>query len=758
MKLTNTQERKIAKKVRMNLTEAQKTVLKAEDLNSIKRDQLLEVAKQWGLQAKSRMKKAEIIELLAPKVKAVKSIVDKKDLQKRTKSALSLSAQRNLLNSTGVRKVLVDKTSEIEVIAFDKKGNVTDVSKKKICQYQMKQIVIEVSDGGLSTNVRTISKPINRMNRKGFIEIKSGQFGLMRSDAYTTDLLSIAVIKKGKTQPGSEIENMFVKELYVHKTKGRVIVEKENKEGETTYLLIADANLEGSEQILTVEQFKAARQFFRAYRYLGCTPSELRLDKSTFISEDKSKEEFLTIATSGGYLRLDLEAEKSRKVIFKETSRFLQCQTGSTAAFRIKSFFLKANGTFTPEVKNMNPDAQDGSFFIFNIPFADYVNEKIKGINFDPRAVLGMGAQCRPWNAKVFGTVIDKYFATNVIMQGNIKTLTIKEIIDNPDFQDYIWAAVMGKDAKGKKIEEPLEDENGEVIDGFIICEEKGQFPEVFLDRNGIKLEWDLQIGSYLEMLDMPPGSSTNTSKQMLEKAFAVDPEKSKALTEDICVKKVQELVQGTDQDAVVPGFLDKSSYQVDLFKKVAPLYINDHDKFLYQTVMENDVKGLVKSFTRMKFAIEGIYQQIIADPTSFFGQRILNYGEAFSNDALKKKKEEAMLFRYPTTGLKEYAHATFVSLETIKTRIEALENVSKAAKKSLYNYFRDLNKAILVIPAYEKLKDQMSGCDFDFDAFNTIYNYNDAEREAARAEGEELVSLVDILKDELHYVVNIIK
>lgn len=134
------------------------------------------------------------------------------------------------------------------------------------------------------------------------------------------------------------------------------------------------------------------------------------------------------------------------------------------------------------------------------------------------------------------------------------------------------------------------------------------------------------------------------------------------------------------------------------------------------RSVVSNEVRGVRRMVNELKVDFDSKYMVVQSDMAALYGQTILDENEVFCKD-FEVSKVSAV--RHPISSI--FAVTTFnvVGLEEILNRIDAL-NVGVDTKNALARFYMFAN-GYVVLPASEYLMEKHDGMDWDIDAMQFI-------------------------------------
>ena len=473
--------------------------------------------------------------------------------------------------------------------------------------------------------------------------------------------------------------------------------------------------------LITNKVVKRKADARRIYKVIGGSPSQLRKSQtSAFDVTDgfENMDNILEILTEGAYSK-----EYGKKVTKPQLAKYVTRFFSWTAPNKVVGVVNHPAVYFG---KWCN-DALDGAGYV-SANFYAKCMEDITGIKVNPKDVLGIGVQCRPYSAKVFAPVIEKELFE--VLYAEAKGVKyISEVTE--EITKQLNQAFCG---------------NGPLAGYVVVFGEEGTVPEFMSDLNGYKTVFNWGAPSNFRVLDIAKSGIAHTSIQMWEVPLNNDPQGSVALMKELREEQFGDVFESLfiDRKAKVPSYIEtsKSLYAYNLIKSIAPDYVLDKDLALLKKVVEEFAERDNKASNKFKWEIAGEYSRLTSDIALICSKLgLLQYGEAFSPAAIKYfangenapfgkearvretwAKRICTMFKYPKMGVKECYKFTAVTLETIKARLELLD-INKTAKKAIYRFFATMKPGMMVVPGVEWLKKQCAGLDFDYDGATIVFD-----------------------------------
>ena len=491
----------------------------------------------------------------------------------------------------------------------------------------------------------------------------------------------------------------------------------------------------------TVEEIKNLEGDVRLYKSITFSASGIRNGDNMFkdVTNRDDREEYLDKISNGAWsilkaqIAADVEAgkysseegkDKLMKFILKQMPRFGQLQAGSVNLAPITSWSY-IDAPFT----TADGQTVDGTGYYR----ASYVAEcfsKITGFTVVPRAVEGMFLQARPDMQKAAYYVLpdDVYEALEEMMVAT--GLLVK----------------MGSEKNKKK-------------------------SVLLVDSNVVKLESNFEVDCNFELLEIAQSSAANTSKQMIEKAMFIDPDKTMAwinkLSEEQLTERFVKTFFKEEGYIPTPGEISKG-YASDVTLAIAPQYMLQ-SKAVYRSNLTNFMRSGVNAGDKMKFSIDGANARLTSDISELFcggmneilaankvlkeakaskdknriakamkeleaikdkskENRIIKYGEIYMPAAEKYMRKNNLtelkiaMIKYPSMGVKELYIAKVVTKAEIKERVQAL-NVNNHTKKMIYKFFAAAQEGLAILPALEVVMFQCAGLDYDYDGATFVFD-----------------------------------
>lgn len=256
---------------------------------------------------------------------------------------------------------------------------------------------------------------------------------------------------------------------------------------------------------------------------------------------------------------------------------------------------------------------------------------------------------------------------------------------------------------------------------------------EIIMDTNGLKVEsmdfneatmtYSTDRAIELMTLDVPKESSIRTSIQMLEKLVMQNPAEGPEFILDMMRKGIaDDIAERFEKEPSLlklgeSASLSNRSAVTNLILSIKP-DAKDKDKGLFYTVMDQSLDSVVKSVDKLAVTIEeSVYARAMSDISFMLsGVQLINFGEFYSNI----DTEEAVFFKYPTMGVKEYYKARNMKV-VLEERLNLIEDVE--LREAMREFFLLLDNAIVIMPNSEKLRNLLAGFDFDFDGIAMVWD-----------------------------------
>lgn len=453
----------------------------------------------------------------------------------------------------------------------------------------------------------------------------------------------------------------------------------------------------------------------RWYRDPGYTPSQKRKVQAILFDVTDGVEEvgrMLDAATSGAYGIMEGNSMNLIQMI-KCTARMFQWMAPSKEIGKIASYAI-----YNGDWKDAAGDKLwDGMSFISATFYAACI-AKILGVSVNPEAVIGEIVQNRPVTAKQLSVVTEDLFID--IMMGMVESVHYRREDITPAIAQLIIDGGKGK---------------GPLANKMIVIGDSAT-PELLMDRNAIKADFDFTRIATLDVLDIAKASKARTSMQMLNKLIEKDRNGGLRLLKAICDENILKDLTTTvlDRKPRVPSIKEFQSdrmWLTNVVSYIAPTYATTKDKSMFRNLVDNMVKGYFKAINKIKFELDGANLRLISDPGQLLGaSNLLKFGEVFSKEAerffkgkqLPQSEWKVTVFKYPTIGVEECYTATVVSGREIKNRIRDLK-ASKQVKIALTGFFLKMSNSAVCVPAIEDLKNLLAGMDFDYDGATLVFD-----------------------------------
>ena len=456
----------------------------------------------------------------------------------------------------------------------------------------------------------------------------------------------------------------------------------------------------------------------RVYKHPWASPSMLRKNQCLQVDVTGGTEhaEKLLSKATGGVYDLLKNKEVDQAGLVKAQSRLFQCLASMRDLGVINAYAIYMG--------KWDSDKWDGMGFVHDEYIAELLSHKL-GIEVSYMATRGMGFQTRPFSimTKTHMVGVSRRFINKLLDTGgeSVRYETIDETA-----QREIWSG----------------SHNGKwVIVG------KGA-PQVVVDLNGLKHEFDMSKEQRFELLDIAKASDSFTSGQVLQK-FVQKPEELSSV--------VNELMDDT-LDTTFGDILDRSPkvpapseirnpYLVDVAGKIAPSYVTEKDRQLLEGTLRNRLSGLNKDINRFRWKVEGGHFRATADIAELLGgEPVLEFNQFFSKKAWRELKgrdsKEAVAFKYPTIQTEELLKGEVVGLGYIRKKVKNMD-IPGALKQAIIEYYESLDDGIVVVSTEALLKNLLAGMDFDYDGLMLIW-----DRRILELVGDYVPKVVEITED----------
>jgi hypothetical protein len=246
--------------------------------------------------------------------------------------------------------------------------------------------------------------------------------------------------------------------------------------------------------------------------------------------------------------------------------------------------------------------------------------------------------------------------------------------------------------------------------------------PDLILDRNALKADFDFTSSFNLEVLDVAKHGIAHTSIQVLQKMVSAGIDRREILEfdRDLYQAGVDHLFDGYKSNSPTPmGF---SAYKgkiaaSQIISRIAPALVNADKPLFKSAIIEGDMKSMVNDANRVYHEISGGFVRLQADPAILFGHHLLRFGQVFIAGPRGRELsgKQVVIFKYPTVGCGELYLATVVSDDDMLDII-GTSGLDTELRRTLVEYYRSLQNGVMVLPACEEIKKLLAGCDFDWD------------------------------------------
>lgn len=456
------------------------------------------------------------------------------------------------------------------------------------------------------------------------------------------------------------------------------------------------------------------------YVFLTSSPSGIKKQQFTVIRADLDRESIIMEMTYNG-LKTYLEEAHSRVTLVKKfTGRESQAMPSSFAFGHVKNVAI-FNGKFLDS-------AADGQSFIS----ADSILESYRDMGVLARrsAILGTTVQHRIANNKSHAVVSNPVMLNRVAYNIGLKEASEVVIVSYKDDQfigDFSQESliIVTTNHSLVKAYNSLEDKSKENVLQLL----ESINLDLVTDMNAIKLDYELDAPAKHNILAASSGRIGGTvSTQSLEKAFVHRPKESMEIVGELLEDSLDHIIEEiksydeSDSEVSIKELEGDKLYLEGVINKLAPI-ARENDVALYKSTIQNSAKRFNKILSKTKFSTETVNLALNADVSKFFiGEDILSYNEIYSPVLSKMNVTKAVMFKYPSMGIREFLVVNAVSKEELLDRIE--NKVSNKEDKVAYmDYISNMGNGSAMVSSNETLKNHLAGLDFDWDAGSFVFN-----------------------------------
>ena len=475
-------------------------------------------------------------------------------------------------------------------------------------------------------------------------------------------------------------------------------------------------------------------EYLLSYAFMGITPSGLRsasllaaaierVDNKTAINCDR-REMLLERAMDGAFVCNFKNEDGTFKTVnkldklFKDSTRITQCAPGSQDLFKVRNYIIVNNIAERATFNGVLADqVTDGNILVATESLIDkyYRPNNIEAQFAD---VNGTCAQGRGASLKCSYTATKRKFLA----------LEAKHVMTETNFA---W-----KDA------------NGKFVGAFAVVDGKKMKPEDFnalsedkkaeFFRN-IDMLGDLnafKLGQFnpeftLVKLKEAYASDSKTNMVVNMAMLQVAPEEAKAFL----IKRAKEqLIEHfrslgvkfsiNENDEIIPERLDfsiikslnNSAQFIDYIYKCDAATISALLPGAIRSIISNSIKGLRRVVNELKIDLNSKYMVVQSDRAAIFQRTVLQENEIYCKDF---DIEKVSAVRHPISSTFAVSSFNVVGLEEIAMRIQNLE-LGVAQKEAIFSFYASA-KGYVILPASHYLMEKHDGMDWDIDAMQFI-------------------------------------
>lgn len=351
-----------------------------------------------------------------------------------------------------------------------------------------------------------------------------------------------------------------------------------------------------------------------------------------------------------------------------------------------------------------------------------YFNSAMDGISFTTLLDPGYASHNRAYSMKdqLVGVTERCFLGLMKQVAASHEIVWLERASISSDIQKKLNAAFDGKGDLANKI--------------VIVCDHKGQLPEVFGDLNSFKTPWNLKVISGFNSMGLyhmnENRKKVTFSSQGVMKALCVDSRDIEAVNAEFTsaflniwknqISDMKEIHAPKIQDA---EDLKKLLLQDSVIAMTAidPTATERFPYLLrrYWTMKFNTLQDCVK---RLAIDVEGRYLVARCDLGVAFGQEILAPTEILLNNS-DLEGRNVIVLKYPSTGINEFVVARVLSRREYKYRVRKLVRDGKIQKwqaNVIMDYAENLHDSCMV-SANPILPHLLAGFDFDTDHVSII-------------------------------------
>lgn len=463
------------------------------------------------------------------------------------------------------------------------------------------------------------------------------------------------------------------------------------------------------------------------YKFMGITPSGLRsasiICAATHISTSSVKNLcvdrrniLLDKAMDGAFSYNFLDGNKFKTVkkldkLFKDSTRITQCAPGSQDIMKMENYVVAKN--IAMKAKFFNVLAQkvtDGNVFI-SVEALLEKYFKVKNIPVKYGDVNGTCAQYRGASLKCSGTakrrkhiafVSKKAFADDniafVVVDGKRYSKDAFLALDK-EVQDKFWNNI-----------EMLADLNAIKLEFFNPVFTLTKLKEAYVSDS----ESNMVVN--MAMLQTAPQETidllVSRGRKQLAKIF-------RELGASFDVDDKGNIIPAGELDVESTKRINNAAQFIDYIYSCDPVKVLAMLPGVIKSKMNNIIKGARRMVNELKIDIDSVYSVVQSDPAAILGVNILAEDECFSIAFELEGIEIVSAVRHPISST--FAVSTFkvVTLEEVLRRINALP-IGELSKEYIADAFMNA-KGYVILPASEYLMEKHDGMDWDIDAMQFI-------------------------------------
>ena len=709
---------------------------------------LKERAKSLGLKGYSKMKKAELVQLLVnTEVKGEEVEMENNTVNNGVEvemngvvnmnKGLNNGAELNNKEVVNMNRVNFEELNKMELIerqaVLSKIATVAGTQNKlgfNIIKKESKAIktinVIRTEFGVKWVNKQaevyadTFVQPSQESCLIRACEIKTGKLAdkvMVADGLYVDEIMTVSFAKSilGKSKAVKKLFNRVMDQMFANPnnpfatTKTGLLIKFNTTTGVVTKVDTIGAL---SDDEVVVE-----------YEFMGITPSGLRSASVICAATKKHSNKgsvnvdrrttLLEKAMDGAFSCNFLNANGSFKTLnnleklFKDSTRITQCAPGSLEIMDVENYVVAKNIAANAKFNGVAADSvTDGNVRISTESLMDKYY-RVNNIPVSFSQVNGTCAQYRGASLKCSGTATKRrdvaMLSKMAIAQDNIAFIVVDGVRYTKD--EFLALSFEDREAFFNKIE-MLGDMNAFKLEAFNAVFTLVKLKEAYASQS----ESNMVVN--MAMLQVAPEEA---------KAFLV-----KRAKEQLC-RKFAKL--GVSFELNAEGMPIPTEFKLEASKEFNNAsqfidYIFNCDRAkvaamlpgVLRSIVSNEVKGIRRIVNELKVDLDSKYMVVQSDMAALFGQTILAENEIFCKDFTVA---EVSAVRHPISSI--FAVTTFnvVSLEEVLHRIDRLP-VGADTKNAIADFYI-YAKGYVVLPASEYLMEKHDGMDWDIDAMQII-------------------------------------